>query len=298
MTTAAPHLLVFGELLWDLLPAGPQPGGAPANVAIHAHASGICALLVSAIGDDDPGRRMLARLRERNLTLDAIQQIPGAPTGAVDVTLDPQGIPAYRIRAGAAWDQIALTPALLAAAQNARAIYYGTLAQRSPASRATLHALLAAVPPGCQRFFDINLRRPWPDIETIETSLRRTDILKLNNEELLNLAGMLDFPADTTAFAAALFEKHPAAHTMLLTLGPRGAELYARDMLHPIKIPAAPVEKIADTIGAGDAFSAGYLAAMLTGHLPERSAQIASALAARVCQTPGAWLPAAERITL
>lgn len=291
------QLLVFGEILWDMLPSGPQPGGAPANVAVQTHACGVDTLLVTAVGDDDPGRRMLAHLRERDMSADGVQIIPGVPTGSVEVTLKGKGMPDYCIHTGVAWDQIALTPALRAAAQNARAICFGSLAQRSPVSRDTLRALLKLAPPGCQRFFDVNLRRPWFDLEVIQTSLSHTDILKLNDEELPVIADMLKLPPDADAFALALFGKHPV-HTMLMTMGSRGAALFARDMLHPIHIPAAPVEKIADTVGAGDAFSAGYLAATLAGRLPESAARSGSALASRICAVSGAWLPPGELITL
>lgn len=295
--THTPQLIVFGEILWDMLPSGPQPGGAPANVAVQARACGIDTLLITAVGDDDPGRQMLARLRERDLPADGVQIIPGVPTGAVEVTLKGQGMPDYRIHTNVAWDQIALVPALRAAAQNARAICFGSLAQRAPVSRDTLRALLDLVPVGCQRFFDVNLRRPWPDFQVIELSLCHTDILKLNDEELPIIADMLKLPTDANAFAPALFEKYPV-HTMLMTMGSRGAALFARDMLHSIHIPPAPVEKIVDTVGAGDAFSAGYLAAILIGRLPESAARSGSALASRICAISGAWLPPGEHITL
>jgi fructokinase len=271
-----------------MLPAGKQPGGAPANVALHAHALGIDTTLASAIGDDAHGHEMLARLRARRFPTASIRQIPGAQTGLVDIALNARGIPEYRIRENAAWDRIAATPALRETAAQTHALYYGTLAQRAPQSRATLHELLRLTPPASLRFLDVNLRPPWPPASLIDASLKHATILKLNHEELPLLAEWLGLPPAETAFAAALFARYPA-QVILLTKGPQGADLHERGRPRQ-HIPAAPAPKIVDTVGAGDAFSAGYIAARLHGHPPAAAARQGSTLAARVCATPGAWL--------
>ncbi|EIQ02067.1 sugar kinase, ribokinase [Opitutaceae bacterium TAV1] len=291
-TTSAisPDLLVFGELLWDLLPSGPQPGGAPANVAVQAQGIGVDSLLVSAVGDDNLGHEMLARLRAQGVRLDGIRTDPEAPTGTVEVTLSGNGIPSYHIRRDVAWDHIVATPALGDAAASARAFCFGSLAQRSPVSHKTLRALLARVPPGCVRFFDVNLRKPHPPPEIIRTSLAHTDVLKLNHEELPLVARWLDLPADEAGFARALHRRYPV-RTILLTRGPDGATVFGSDH-PPVEIPASPVKKIIDTVGAGDAFSAGFLAGLLKGLPAGEAAALGSDLAAEVCQTSGAWLPA------
>lgn len=283
-----PLLLVFGEILWDLLPAGAQPGGAPANVAVHAHALGLDCTLASAVGDDSPGREMLDRLRARGFPIDGIRQIPGAQTGLVDVALNGRGIPEYHIREDAAWDRIAATPALREAAAQAGAFYFGSLVQRAPQSRSALRELLGLAPPNCLRFFDVNLRLPLPPAELIGASLAHATILKLNHEELPILAKWLGLPSGENDFAEALFARHPA-RVILLTKGPAGAELFERGRA-PLHVPASPVEKIIDTVGAGDAFSAGFIAGCLRGKTHADAARDGSDLAARVCATAGAWL--------
>jgi fructokinase len=283
-------LLVFGELLWDILPDGAKPGGAPANVAVMAHLVGAECLLVSAVGDDGLGREMLARLRARDFPADGIQQIAGKATGGVDVTLSGAGIPSYHIREDAAWDHIADAPLARAVAAEAGAFYFGSLAQRSTRSRETVRSLLALAPRGCLRFFDVNLRQPWPSVETVRESLARTDVLKLNNEELPLMAKWLGLPGDDeTGFAAAMGERWPV-RVVLLTKGPRGAVIYETGM-EPIEVPASPAEKIVDTVGAGDAFSAGFLCGCLRGLPYAEAAKLGSDLAARVCGNAGAWLP-------
>ncbi len=293
-TTAAPQpapkLLVFGELLWDLLPDGAKPGGAPANVAVNARLSGAGCLLVSAVGDDALGREMLARLRARNFPDGGIERIAGRPTGAVDVSLSGAGIPSYHIREEVAWDYITGSAEARAAAAEAGAFYFGSLAQRSARSRATLFELLAMVPRGCLRFFDVNLREPWPAEEILRGSLAHADVLKLNHEELPLLAEWLGLPGDEPGFAAALGERWPV-RVVLLTKGPRGAVVYEKGEA-PVEVPASPAEKIVDTVGAGDAFSAGFLDGCLRGLSYAEAAKRGSGLAACVCGTAGAWLPA------
>jgi fructokinase len=305
-------LLVFGELLWDLLPDGAKPGGAPANVAVNAALAGADCALVSAVGDDERGREMLSILRARNFPTACVQTIAGAGTGAVDVTLSGAGIPSYHIRENVAWDFIENTAAAREAAAGAGAFYFGTLALRSPRSRETLLALLDLAPRGCLRFFDVNLRDPLPAPAVVRESLGRADVLKLNHEELPVVAAMLGLPAGADEFVKALAAEFPVG-VVLLTHGAKGAMVYEnkvgqasrlprqtggalcapsgkRDAC-PTFIPASPAEKIVDTVGAGDAFSAGFLCGCLRGLSSAEAAKPGSDLAARVCGNAGAWLP-------
>ncbi|AWI10008.1 carbohydrate kinase family protein [Ereboglobus luteus] len=284
-----PPLLVFGEILWDMLPAGARPGGAPANVAVLAHAIGAHCLLASAVGDDEPGHDMLELLCERDFPTTHVQVIAGAPTGAVDVTITGTGIPAYRIRENTAWDHIALTSELAKTASCAAAFYFGSLAQRSGESRATLKKLLQTIPANCMRFFDANLREPWPSADVLRDSLAHADILKLNHEELPLLASWLGLPTEERAFADAVFARHPV-RTLLLTKGPAGADVFDKGV-EPVRVPASPAERIIDTVGAGDAFSAGFIDGCLRGLSSREAAQCGSDFAARVCENAGAWLP-------
>ena len=285
----ARRLLVFGEILWDMLPSGPQPGGGSANAAVLAHATGVNAMLASAVGDDARGDEMLGRLRARNFPLDGIQRIAGAKTGIVDVVLTGRGIPSYHIHTDTAWDRIAMTPALRDAAPLADAFYFDSLTQRAPVSRATLRELLRLARPGCLRFFEVNLRTPWPAVDVMDESLAFADVLKLNHEELPLLAGWLGLPADEDGFVAGVYARYPA-RVVLLTKGPQGAVVFEHGAA-PVFVPADdPGREIVDTVGAGDAFSAGFLAGRLRGMSNADATRCGSALAARVCATAGAWL--------
>lgn len=284
------ELLVFGEILWDMLPDGAHPGGASANVAVLAHSIGVDCLLATAVGDDDSGHDLLARLNAHSFPTGGVQQIQGAQTGMVDVALSGNGIPSYHIRENVAWDRIAITPALLEAAAHAKVFYYDTLAQRSMESRATLQKLIARTKSGCMRFFDVNLRQPWPEAGVLRESLARASVLKLNNEELPLLAGWLGLPTDEAGFATGVFTCD-SVRAILLTKGAKGATLYESGNEAPHHVPPSPVEKIVDTVGAGDAFSAGFIAGCLQGLSYKEAVRHGSDLAARVCANAGAWLP-------
>ncbi|HYE21151.1 MAG TPA: PfkB family carbohydrate kinase, partial [Tepidisphaeraceae bacterium] len=150
-----PTVVAIGEILWDLLPGGKQLGGAPANFAFHAGQLGADAVSVSAVGDDADGREILARLHALGLTTDYIAVDPGHPTGTVTVSLDAAGVPSYTIHEGVAWDFVPETPGLLELAARADCVCFGSLAQRSPATRATIRSALAATRPDCVRVFDV-----------------------------------------------------------------------------------------------------------------------------------------------
>ncbi len=293
MGTNHKKVLIFGELLWDMLPTGPRPGGAPANVAVQTHSAGADCLLISAVGDDEPGRELTARFRAQGACADGIQVARTHPTGTVDVTLTPDGKPSYKIHANVAWDHIKSPPALRNTIAKASALYFGSLAQRSPVSQKTLREIADLVPATCLRFFDINLRHPLPHADILRDSLGFTDILKLNDEELPHLARMLRLPENDNTFTRALFA-HTPVKTIILTNGPAGATLFEHDR-PAINIPATPVNQIADTIGAGDAFSSGFLVGQLRGLSNHQSAKLGNDFAARVCQIAGAWPPPLEK---
>lgn len=282
------RLLFFGELLWDMVPAGAQPGGAAANAAVMAHACGADALLISAVGTDDLGKAMLARLGQHGLPTEGILVSNQWPTSTVDITLTADGQPSYIIHTDVAWDHITAHDPIIAAAQSAKAFYFGSLAQRSFTSRRNLHLLLGKLPADCLRFFDINLRVPLPSPEIVTHSLEYTDILKLNDDELLVLAQWLKLPTAEEDFAKGIFERFPV-RTLLLTKGSKGAVVLERR--GTTRVPAPTVENLVNTIGAGDAFSAGFLVCLLNGNDTAQAAAVGAELAAKVCRHNGAWLP-------
>ena len=146
----------LGEVLWDLLPTGPQLGGAPANFSYHAAALGARATAVTRVGDDDPGKEVIRRFKQMKLTPESIQVDPARPTGTAAVTLDEQGVARYAFAEAAAWEQLEATDEALQAVRGAHAVCFGTLAQRSATSRKAIQQLVAAAPADALRIFDIN----------------------------------------------------------------------------------------------------------------------------------------------
>jgi len=283
---SAPPLVVgIGELLWDLLPDGKQMGGAPANFAFHARALGAASMIVSAIGDDRAGREILEGLGRRGLDRSGIAVLSGAPTGTVTVALNAGGIPHYTIHEGAAWDVIPWTAGLGDLAARADAVSFGSLAQRSPASRATIGGFLDATRPDCLRVLDLNLRQSYFSRDVITRLLGRTTVLKLNDDELATLAGMLSLPGPESRVLAGLLEAYPLS-LVALTKGPAGSRLFGRGV--DISHPGLSVET-ADTVGAGDAFTAALVTGMLRHKSWPEIGDRANRVAGYVCSRKGAW---------
>ena len=174
----------IGEALWDILPEGRKIGGAPANFAYHMSQFGLRSYAVSAVGDDEAGRELRNQLREKRVG-HMLETVP-FPTGTVEVTLDGAGIPSYEIRQGVAWDNIPFTPQIEELARHTRAACFGSLAQRSPVSHRTIGRFLETMPDGEGQYkvFDINLRQHFYTQQVVEESLRKCNILKINDEEL------------------------------------------------------------------------------------------------------------------
>jgi hypothetical protein len=195
MPRGGPFLIVgLGELLWDLLPEGKKPGGAPANFAYHARALGDEGLPVTRIGADPLGEELRVRLAALGLPGSYVQVDPQAPTGTVHVALDSRGVPTFTITPDVAWDRLAWEPPLAALAARVDAVCFGSLAQRSTVSRATIRAFLSATRPGSLRVFDVNLRQSWWSPEILRDSLGCSSIVKLNETELPVVLQALGLP--------------------------------------------------------------------------------------------------------
>jgi fructokinase len=256
---SAPEVLCVGELLWDSLPSGLFLGGAPFNVAGHLHALGVAVRVVSRVGGDRLGREALLRLERRGIATELVQTDARLPTGFVSVEVDGAGIPAYEIVAPAAWDAIELREGAVARAERAAAIVFGSLAQRNPVSRRTIERLCEARVP---KVFDVNLRPPHDDPEVVRRSLVRSDVVKLNDHELRQMAGWLGLPAGLRDGAAALADRF-GCETVCITRGAAGAALLRQGRWS--EHPGYRVE-VRDTVGSGDAFLAAFLAGLLAGH--------------------------------
>jgi fructokinase len=255
-------VLMYGELLWDILPSGPVLGGAPANGCFRLQTLGHAAVLVSRVGDDEIGKKALEILENNGVNISYVQVDKTVPTGTVDVTLSPEGNASYVINRGVAYDQIELTPALKALAPQVAAICFGTLIQRTPVSRNTLMRILDAAPQAV-KILDINLRKDCYSLETVSESLKRADIVKLNDSEAEVLASMLDIPIpNLRSFADALMSRFDIK-VCLITKGANG--VFGRSQTEECDLPGIQV-KVADTIGSGDAFNAAFIHAYLEGH--------------------------------
>jgi fructokinase len=271
-----------------MLPGGKQLGGAPANFAYQANALGAEGVVASSVGDDEPGREILGRLRSLGLDVAHVTTDLDHPTGRVDVHLDAAGVPDYVIHEGVAWDFLEVTPALLGLAARCDAVCFGALAQRSPPSRDAIRAFVGATRPACLRVFDVNLRQNHFDRATVHDGLIASDVLKLNDAELPVLAKLLGTGGAGAEAVRNLLLKYDL-RLVALTHGPHGSALYTHDRTSDH--PGSPPGKIADTVGAGDAFTAALVVGLLKGHDLDRINASANRLAGYVCSQPGATPP-------
>jgi fructokinase len=256
------QVLALGELLWDVLPNEKLLGGAPANFCYRLRQLGVPARLVSRVGADALGDELLSELNDRSFDLSLVQTDPGIPTGTVDVVLTADGNPSFTINTGVAYDYLEATPELLDAAANSRLICFGTLVQRSPKTRETIYKVLEAGA-AATKFLDINLRRDCFSAETVNESLKRTDILKLNQSEVKVVGELLGLSANTPSEMAKIVMDKFSIRTVLVTLGEQGVQAFDQTGAE-YKVPGMSVQ-VVDTIGSGDSFSAGFVYKYLQG---------------------------------
>lgn len=286
------NIVGLGELLWDMLPGGRQLGGAPANFAYHAGALGAEARVISRVGRDADGRELVARLAQLGIGTACIEEDPVASTSTVTVSLGADGQPCYTIHENVAWDALAGEAAARQAVATADAVYFGTLAQRSETSRRTIRTLLGLVPPTALRIFDVNLRQHYHSRAIIEESLALADVLKLNENELPQLAEMFHLSGDERAQVDALARRF-ALRVVAYTRGGRGSLLRtAGEWSEHAGLPTI----VADTVGAGDSFTAALALGLLAGWPLDTVNERATALAAYVCSQPGATPPLPEHL--
>ena len=275
----------LGEILWDMLPAGKQLGGAPANFAYHAQALGAEGVVVSCIGDDDLGREILSQLDGLGLDCQYIAVDKANRTGTVTVKLDANGVPDFTIHENVAWDFIPLSAPLLELAARADAVCFGSLCQRSDVSRDTVRRFLEKTKPDCLRIFDINIRQSYYSKDIIGAMLDTSNVLKLNDDELPLVGELLDIKGSESEILAELAARYEL-RLIVLTKGADGSRLYGPDGDSESK--GVPPEKIADTVGAGDAFTAAVAVGLLNGNGLEQINAHANRVASFVCSQHGA----------
>jgi len=278
-----PYIVGLGEVLWDVLPEGKQLGGAPANFAYHVSQFGHDALAISAVGNDALGDETLEALNARHLQ--HLMPRVDYPTGTVQVTLDDDGIPTYVIREGVAWDNIPFTAELEDVAQNTRTVCFGSLAQRSPVSRATIQAFLNAMPKDSLKIFDINLRQNFYNKEIIREALTACNILKINDEELVLIGRLFEQPGLDIENKCWLLLGKYNLDMLVLTCGVNGSYVFTPGSVSFQETP--PVE-VADTVGAGDSFTGTFVSGLLAGKSIEETHRLAVDVSAYVCTCKGA----------
>lgn len=283
-------VLTMGELLWDMLPDGKKPGGAPANFVYHAAQNGVKATAVTAVGDDELGHELVSLLAERGVNVAA--QVNEYETGITAVSLDENGIPSYDVVRDRAWDHIAFTDDVRRLVEQSDAICYGSIAAREPhGTRDAIYAMIGAAGPDTVRFFDINIRSGFADHDVLERMLAGATILKINDEELPIVAHLFDVPvpefsvpSQTECMKAvkAMFD----LDVVILTAGDSYSIVMGGETT---SILPTPKVEVADTVGAGDSFSGAFLAYLLRGFSLREAHERAVEVSAFVCTRQGAW---------
>lgn len=279
----------IGEILWDILPEGKKLGGAPANFAWHCQQLGAAGAVISAVGKDSNGIEILDFIKKKNL-LNGIS-INDKPTGTVEVMLQ-NGIPEYLIHENVAWDFIDLNEDGVALLKKADAICFGTLAQRNDVSRNSILKALQMVPDNCLKIFDINLRQNYYSPKIITTSLENSDILKINSEELEKIKDIYGLKGDSRS-AGKMLLKSFNLKLLAITYGENGSLLMSD---HEICELGTPEVNVADTIGAGDSFTAALAMGMLAGKELKDIHKSAVEISAFVCSQNGAMPVLPENI--
>lgn len=281
----------MGELLFDVFPDGERIGGAPVNFAYHVRQAGLDVLAVSAVGRDAAGDRIIDILERHSLPYDVARV--DKPTGKVSVTLDAAGVPNFVIHEDSAWDCIPFTPALEAAARRCRAFCFGTLAQRCPVSRTSIHAFLDAMGDSDDvlKIYDANLRQHYYSREIVEASLCKCNVLKINDDEFRIFGEMFGFATDGFDDGCRMLCETYGLRAVILTCGADGSRIYAAD--GDSFLPTPRVE-VVDTVGAGDSFTGAFVAAILSGRTIAEAHAAAVQTAAYVCTCAGAWTPPCE----
>jgi len=279
------YVVGLGEVLWDMLPEGKKLGGAPANFAYHAgqFLGSDNTIAISALGEDELAEETIEALKEHGLNY-LLPRVP-YPTGTVQVQLDEQGIPSYDIKENVAWDNIPFNADIHEVATHCQAVCFGSLAQRNIASRTTIGRFLDATPQDCLKVFDINLRQQFYTKEIIQESIRRCNILKINDEELELVGQMFGYPDLSLENKCWLILGKYNLDMLVLTCGTNGSYVFEGGK---VSFQETPKVQVADTVGAGDSFTGSFVASILSGKSVAEAHRIAVQVSAFVCTQNGA----------
>ena len=278
------YIVGLGEALWDVLPEGKKLGGAPANFAYHAGQFGLDTIAISALGEDALAEETVEALKEHNLNY-LMPRVP-YPTGTVQVTLAEGGIPTYEIKEGVAWDNIPYTNEMADIAKSARAVCFGSLAQRNSVSRENIRKFLADTPADCLKICDINLRQQFYSKEVLEDSFKLCNILKINDEELVVVNRMFGYDGLDMRQTCEKMVQDYGLKMLVLTCGTNGSYVFTDDGLTSFQ--DTPKVEVADTVGAGDSFTGSFCACIINGKPVQEAHKTAVAVSAFVCTQNGA----------
>ena len=275
----------IGEALWDVLPEGRKLGGAPANFAYHVSQFGLESYIVSAVGDDALGKEITDKFTEKKLN-HMVETVP-YPTGTVQVELDPNGVPQYEIKEDVAWDNIPFTPQIEALAKRTRALCYGSLAQRNEVSRQTINRFIDAMPKtdDTMIIFDVNLRQRYYTKDVLDASMRKCNVLKINDEELVTISRMLGYPGTDLQSKCWILLGRYNLKMLILTCGVNGSYIFTSGNMSYL---ATPMVEVADTVGAGDSFTATFTSSIIKGLGVAEAHRRAVNVSAFVCTQHGA----------
>jgi len=279
--STTPTIACFGEILWDILPSGKQPGGAPFNVAVHLHQLGLPVRFISRVGDDELGTELLDFVESKGVATDLIQHGKTHLTGIVKANVDDANEVTYKIVQPVAWDYIQFDTAVEAAVASADAFVFGSLAARQAGTRETLYRLLESAK---FKVFDVNMRPPHYNREGVKYLLQKANLVKMNHHELAEIIewfGVASEPATAIPWLAQRFN----LQAVCVTCGADGALLWTNGQLY--RAAGVPVQ-VQDTIGSGDAFLAALLKGWLTGRAPQEALAFACAAGALVATHQGA----------
>ena len=277
------YVVGLGEVLWDVLPDGKKLGGAPANFAFHVSQFGMPSCVVSAVGRDALGDEIITALDSKGLD-HRISRVD-FPTGTVQVELDDAGVPRYDIREHVAWDNIPFSANLRQLAAQTRAACFGSLAQRSEVSRASINSFLDAMPADSLVVFDVNLRQQFFTAATLRSSMNRCDILKINDEEFDVITRLFDIPGNSLSDKCHALISTMHLQALILTCGADGSYVFT---LSGSRFLPSPKVAVADTVGAGDSFTAAFVATLLQGGSIADAHEVAVRTSAFVCSQEGA----------
>lgn len=281
----------LGEVLWDLLPGGACLGGAPANFAYITTLMGDQGIVASRVGEDSRGIDALRRLEDLGLDIDHVQTDPEQPTGVVNVKVDGRGLAEYEIAHPVAWDFLEWNSDWQQLAVEADAVCFGSLAQRSERSGATIRQFLTATREHTVKIFDVNLRQSYYSPEIVSESMRLADVVKLNDQELPTLMSLMKIPHKDEKTSAKRLIRDFAVKVVCITRGSNGSLLVQGEEIS--EHPGFRV-RVADTVGSGDAFTAGMVHEYLHGAPLDLMNEVANLVGAWVASEVGA-MPTPKR---